>query len=149
MPNAALSICRDCSRTTVAGSPYCEAHQSDNRLLQQSRDRNRIRRETGLKKLYDCAAWRKQTVPFILARDPLCQLAIVCEGHAASTDVDHIIRAELYIAQHDGDRLAFYDAENLRGVCHADHSRKTMLEERGAWQEPARAGSAGRAMPTA
>ena len=136
MPNAALSICRDCSRTALSGSPYCESHQSDNRLLQQSRDRNRIRRETGLKKLYDCAAWRKQTVPFVLARDPLCRLGIVCQGTDASTDVDHIIRAEIYIAQHDGDRLAFYDAENLRGLCHACHSRKTAMENAGIWEEP-------------
>lgn len=144
MPNAAPSICRDCNRSARIGSPYCESHQTNNRASEESRERNQRRRNSELKRLYDCAAWRKQTVPFILARDPLCQLALVCEGNAASTDVDHIIRAEIYIAEHDGDRLTFYDRDNLRGVCHSCHSRKTVLEERGQWQEPKRAaGSAG------
>jgi hypothetical protein len=28
----------------------------------------------------------------------------------------------------------------LRGACHADHTRKTSLEKRGLWKEPAPAG---------
>jgi len=144
MPNAAPSICRDCNRSSLLGSPYCEAHQNNNRAIEESRERNQRRRDNELKRLYDRAPWRKHTVPFILARDPLCQIGIVCEGHAASTDVDHVIRAEIYIEQHGGDPLAFYDPDNLRGACHSCHSRKTVLEQRGAWQEPTRgAGSAG------
>lgn len=77
-------------------------------------------------------------MPFVLGRDPLCQLGIVCGGRAFSTDVDHILRAEFYIAQHDGDETYFYDPDNLRGLCHADHSYKTALEMQGKWQEPAK-----------
>ena len=143
MTPAALKICRDCTRIAVSGSPYCESHQTDNRALRNSRDRNRNRRETGLKRLYDSVAWRKQTVPFILARDPLCQLSLVCNGQAASTDVDHAIRAEIYVAQHDGDLQTFFNPENLRGACHACHSRKTMLEEHGLWKEPTKGGEGG------
>ena len=135
MPHAAYKICRDCSSLAVLGSPYCEAHQTDNRRARDVQERDRTRRATGLKKLYDRAAWRKQTIPFILSRDPLCRLGIVCKGTSASTDVDHIIRAEVYIAQHDGELLAFFDSENLRGACHSCHSRKTMLEQAGVWEE--------------
>lgn len=71
------------------------------------------------------------------ARDPLCQLGILCGGLAPSTDVDHIIRAEVYIAMHQGDETYFFDTDNLRGLCHADHSHKTALENQGLWKEPA------------
>jgi hypothetical protein len=32
---------------------------------------------------------------------------VLCGGRAPSTDVDHIIRAEVYIAQNGGDPLRF------------------------------------------
>jgi hypothetical protein len=66
----------------------------------------------------------------------LCRIAVVCGGRAQSTEVDHAIRAEVHIAAHDGDESYFFDPDNLRGVCHADHSRKTGLEEQGKWKEP-------------
>ncbi len=138
MPNAPPSICRDCNATAIAGTPYCEAHQNDNRALRAARDRNVARRDSGLKRLYDSAAWRKRTVPLILGRDPLCQLAIICEGRALSTEVDHVIRAGAYIAAHQGDETYFFDPANLRGLCRADHSHKTALENRGLWKEPER-----------
>lgn len=71
----------------------------------------------------------------MLARDTLCQIAVLCGGRERSVDVDHIIRAELYIEQHGGDQTFFYDPENLRGACVADHARKTSLENRGEWNE--------------
>ena len=141
MPEAARRICRDCSKLAQPGSRHCEAHQLDNRDVRASRDRNQQRRDSGLKKFYDSKHWRKATVPVVLLEEPLCQLAVLCEGRAPSTDVDHIIRAEVYIAQHGGDPLRFYDRNNLRGVCHADHSRKTAMENAGTWVEPAAGGS--------
>jgi 5-methylcytosine-specific restriction endonuclease McrA len=76
-------------------------------------------------------------VPYILARDPLCQLGIICGGRAPSSNVDHIIRAEIYIDdEHAGDETFFYDPDNLRGLCQACHSHKTALENRGLWKEP-------------
>ena len=137
MPDAPPTICRDCNQTAICGTSYCQAHQHDNRALRTARDRNQVRRDSGLKRLYDLAAWRRRTVPFILGRDPLCQLGLVCGGRAPSTDVDHIVRAEIYIAAHQGDETYFFDPDNLRGLCHADHSHKTALENQGLWQEPA------------
>jgi 5-methylcytosine-specific restriction protein A len=136
MPDAARKICRDCGRTAEPNSVYCAAHQTDNRAARSQRERSQIRRDQGLKRLYDSADWRRRTVRFILSRDPLCQLGVLCGGRAISTDVDHILRAEDYIAARGGDQAAFFDTDNLRGVCHADHSRKTMLENQRLWQEP-------------
>ena len=136
LPDAPRSICRDCNQTALIGSPYCQAHQHDNRALRAARDRNTVRRASGLKRLYDSPAWRRRAVPFVLGRDPLCQLGIICGGRARSTDVDHIIRAEIYIGAHQGDETFFFDTDNLRGLCHADHSHKTALENSSKWIEP-------------
>lgn len=138
MPDAPPKLCRDCNQTAIHGTSYCLAHQQDNRALRHARDRNQTRRDSGLKRLYDKTPWRRRVVPFILDRDPLCQLGMLCDGRAPSTDVDHILRAELYIAQHGGDESYFYDPDNLRGLCHACHSHKTALENQGAWREPER-----------
>jgi 5-methylcytosine-specific restriction protein A len=132
-----LRICRDCQRTTLPGSPHCADHQTENRAARESAERNRRRRDNPLKRFYDNAQWRKRTVPYVLQRDPLCKLAIVCGGDGFSTEVDHIVRAEVYVAQHDGDTRAFFDPDNLRGVCHRCHSHKTALEDAGRWAENA------------
>lgn len=94
------------------------------------RDRLRHRRQHALGRLYDSAQWRERTRPYILARDPLCKIAELCGGRAPSTDVDHIVAAEVYVAQHGGDTRYFYDESNLQGACHADHTAKTARERR-------------------
>jgi 5-methylcytosine-specific restriction protein A len=90
-----------------------------------ARDRERERRAGGIRRLYDSAQWRRRTQPAVLARDPMCQIAILCGGNAPSTDVDHIVPAVKYIAQHGGDQRFFFDLKNLQGSCHADHTAKT------------------------
>jgi 5-methylcytosine-specific restriction enzyme A len=105
-----------------------------------ARDRERHRRAGGLRRLYDSAQWRRRTQPYILARDPLCTIAVLCGGRAPSTDVDHEVPAEIYVAAHGGDERYFFDENNLRGACHADHTRKTSLEKRGLWKEPSHQG---------
>lgn len=127
-------ICRECSAIAIDG-PYCSKHIADNRQLRGARERETARRTSGLKRLYDSAAWRIRTRRFILARDPLCAIAVLCRGQAPSVDIDHILRAESYIQQHGGDISYFFDPENLRGACHEDHARKTSLEQRRLWKE--------------
>lgn len=136
MPDRPPQICPECGKITD-GSRFCEAHQLENRTLRDGADRSRIRREDGLKRLYDSWAWRgrRGIRRQVLARDPFCQIGILCEGRGFSVDVDHIVRAEVYIAQHGGDTQFFFDLDNLRGACHLDHSRKTSLENRGLWDE--------------
>jgi hypothetical protein len=129
------TICNDCSALAIEGARYCANHLTDNRQLRAARDRETVRRSSGLKRLYDGVAWRVRTRRFVLARDPLCRIGLLCQGHAASVDVDHIIRAEIYLDQHAGDVSYFYDPDNLRGSCHEDHARKTQLEAHGQWKE--------------
>lgn len=120
------------------GGRWCIPHRSDNRVLRAGREREAVRRASGpaglgLKRLYDSAAWRVRMRRYILGRDPLCRIAVLCLGRELSTDLDHIVRAEIHIALHGGDVEWFFDEENVRGACHADHSRKTALENRGLW----------------
>ncbi len=129
-------ICPECGAIAIGGR-YCPKHATDNRQLRAARDRETLRRASGLKRLYDSVRWRILTRRFILARDPLCQIAVICGGQSPSVDIDHVILAELHIEQHDGDVSFFYDPANLRGACHADHAHKTALERRGLWKEEA------------
>lgn len=92
------------------------------------RERMRRRRAGKIRRLYDSPQWRERTRPFILARDPLCAIGIVCDGQSPSVEVDHEIPAEIYIEQHGGDTKYFFDERNLRGACKADHSHKTAIE---------------------
>jgi hypothetical protein len=90
-----------------------------------ARDRERVRRAGGLRRLYDCAQWRKRTQPAVLAMHPMCRIAELCGGQAPSTDADHIIPAVEYVAMHGGDERCFFDLRNLQGACHACHTWKT------------------------
>jgi hypothetical protein len=139
VPAKPPTICAECKTLVSDGGRYCLAHRDDNRQLRESRARNAMRRADGLKRLYDSWAWRGRqgTRRLVLGRDPFCQIAILCQGRGLSVDVDHIIRAELYIEMHGGDATFFYDTENQRGACHEDHARKTALENRGQWDESA------------
>ena len=137
MPAKPPTICGQCGATVPDGGRYCETHRDDNRQLREARDRNARRRDEGLKRLYDSWSWRGRNGArrLVLARDTLCQIAILCGGRERSVDVDHIIRAEIYIETHGGDTTFFFDRDNLRGACHADHALKTSLENRGQWDE--------------
>jgi 5-methylcytosine-specific restriction endonuclease McrA len=68
----------------------------------------------------------------------MCEIGILCRGTALSNHVDHVIRAELYIAQHAGDETFFFDPDNLQGACQACHTHKTNLEEKGQWNQYAK-----------
>jgi 5-methylcytosine-specific restriction enzyme A len=133
LPPKPPGLCAECGALVPDGARHCEAHRNDNRELRAAREREAVRRSSGLKSLYDSTAWRVRMRRYILGRDPLCQIAVLCLGRAFSTDLDHIIRAELYIEMHGGEAEYFFDPENVRGACHADHSRKTGLENRGLW----------------
>ncbi|MBI4636118.1 MAG: HNH endonuclease [Candidatus Rokubacteria bacterium] len=65
------------------------------------------------------ARWRQLRL-LILARDPICRDPSGCI--APSTDVDHVIPR----AQGGDDR-----EENLRGLCHRHHSRRTAIDSSG------------------
>jgi hypothetical protein len=87
-----------------------------------------------LKALYHSRGWRVVTRRKILARDPLCQIGVICIGRAQSVEVDHVIPAPLYVLTR-GDVTFFFDAANLRGSCRADRAYKMALEAAGVWDE--------------
>lgn len=95
------------------------------RFQSSNRDRERERRSGGIRRLYDSAQWRQRTQPFVLERDPMCQLATTCGGNAPSTEAHHKIKATSYVAQHGGDYRKFFDTSNLQGACKACHSAET------------------------
>jgi|GEM_PF-6206153 len=135
MASRALTICRQPGCGRRCRGRYCSSHSAGNPEQNVARERERNRRAAGIRRLYDSVAWRNRTRPYILARDPLCQIGVLCGGSAPSTDIDHVIPAEQYIEMHGGDYSFFYDESNLRGACHADHTRKTSLERHGLWKE--------------
>lgn len=56
----------------------------------------------------------------VLARHPLCQIAVLCEGTALATEADHIIPKS---------KGGTDSMDNLQGACHACHSHKTATED--------------------
>jgi len=102
------------------GALNCQQHTEQARRQQFDSDRSREAERS----IYKTAQWQR-TRAFILARDPLCRIAIVCLrkfGRAMpSTEAEHIIPVR--------DGGAIYDPSNLQGACKPCHSRKTALED--------------------
>lgn len=121
MPTRAQRPCSQPGCSTLANGRYCLKHQGDNRDRERRRQYDRGRERDPR---YQSQAWAR-TRKFILARDPLCRIAIVCKrkrGYIApSMEVDHVTPVAA-----GGD---FWDPANLQGACHADHSRKTATED--------------------
>lgn len=85
------------------------------------------RPDAARRKIYNSRLWRDQIAPRIRRRDPLCQIAVLCEGWAQGAEVDHVVSIEQGGNESD---------ENLWAVCRIDHSRKTLMEQRGTWRHP-------------
>jgi hypothetical protein len=106
-------MCGRCHKTAEPGSPpRCALHKVEP-----------IRQRNDLRPLYKCKKWY-QTRAHVLARDPICTWdAVSCM--ALSTDCDHVIDAALWVAAGND----FYDMDNLRGLCHTHHSRRTARDQ--------------------
>jgi 5-methylcytosine-specific restriction protein A len=119
MPYAARNICREpgCGRSCTGR--YCTAHTAPG-TSHARLDKERYR-GSAASRGYG-RRW-EQLRKMVLARDPLCRIAITCQGMRPSTDADHIIPK----------RLGGEDTmENLQGACHACHSYKTrVIDSRG------------------
>jgi 5-methylcytosine-specific restriction endonuclease McrA len=115
----ARRICKRCHSIAVAGSSFCERHQGADAA------RERTYRDPGLQRLYKTRAWA-QTRAAVLARDEQCTATLPNGSRCTrlSTDVHHVVRAEVWLAQ-GGD---FCDMDNLAGVCRECHSRHTAKE---------------------
>ena len=82
-------------------------------------------RRNGNHAMYNRWVWRKPggIRDQVLNRDPLCVECLKVGAVEPSTQADHV-------RPHCGDEDAFYDMDNLQGLCSACHSRKTMHEQR-------------------
>ena len=126
--------CRECK--ALSDGPYCDKHKGIPR--EHEREYNRVRWLTDpFRKLYNTARWRKAVCPIILARDIYCQSGLLCTNPETgvrdfATEVDHVIPARIYVAQHSGDTNSFYDESNLQGLCSRCHKSKTRTERAGS-----------------
>lgn len=74
-----------------------------------------------MRHLYASARWRRLRAQ-VLQDDPICRECQTRNILEPSTDVDHVV-------PHRGDLSLFWSRQNLAGLCHACHSRKTQRGE--------------------
>lgn len=74
------------------------------------------------------STWRKLRAT-ILRQRPLCA---ECEKQGKLVKAQHLD----HIRPHKGDMALFYDPDNLQGLCHSCHSRKTAQEDGGFGNAP-------------
>jgi 5-methylcytosine-specific restriction protein A len=86
MPRAAKSACQAPGRTNAGDGKYCAQHEHLGRANRLQRDKERgSSHERGYDKRHQ--RWRV----LVLKRDPLCKIAKLCGGFAASTEADHVV----------------------------------------------------------
>jgi 5-methylcytosine-specific restriction endonuclease McrA len=125
MPDALKTAC-------FCGTLDCVKHRAAEKRSAQLADQ--ARKDDPARAIYRTQRW-KRTRAFILTRDLLCVAGVKAieknEPEAAlcvarygipmpSTDADHVISIRA-----GGDP---WDHNNLQGLCHEDHARKTQLE---------------------
>ena len=102
---------------TLTRSKYCDRHADTDavraKAMEAARSRDPYRR------LYNRKAWT-QTRRIVLQRDIVCQICRL----APATEVDHKINGREWVAM----GKAWADQDNLQGLCHECHSRKTIEE---------------------
>jgi len=116
MPKRAQIPCREPGCKARCNGPYCSAHERNNLAADDCHRRDRERGSAAARGYG--RRWQRLR-EMVLARDPLCKIAILCDGMAPSVDADHILRKPL------GDD----SMENLQGACHACHSYKTAVKD--------------------
>ena len=112
MPTGILSACRSPRCPNAGGKAgYCAVHAEAHNQAVNTPHRQAERA------FYASPEWRALRYA-VLLRDPICRLC----GRCRSTQADHIR------PRSQGGRDTM---ENLRGLCHGCHSRKTLGENRG------------------
>lgn len=119
MPYKPARPCRHegCPNLVRGPDAYCEEHKQEGRTYDRGRG-------SAAKRGYG-ARWRKLR-GMVLAAQPLCADPFGIHAAAgevvAATDVDHIIPRQ------QGGRDVF---DNLQGLCHSCHSKKTATQDGG------------------
>ena len=103
---------------------YCDEHtalhaeQHQQRIQQSNREYNKRRPE--YHSLYNSEHWHRLRLNQ-LSQHPWCAECLRYGVRKAAEEADHII-------PHRGDRVLFYDSDNIQSLCTSCHSRKTMME---------------------
>src|ERR1041385_5307504 len=86
MPQRAKRVCRGPGCSDLVDGDYCLRHAHERGLAARDFDR---RRGSAAKRGYGRRheRWRRM----VLARDPLCKIAKLCDGTALSTEADHVV----------------------------------------------------------
>jgi hypothetical protein len=109
-----------CSSRALPNRKYCEAHKDRSDDERTSQERDRLRADDPIRRLYLRKRWVKGTRIAVLLRDPLC---VMC-GHRASDTADHYPLSAREIVAMLGEN-EFYDADRCRGLCASCHSTTT------------------------
>lgn len=107
-----------CGNLIPIGTSFCqECKPADNRSSERKHHNDRTNAT------YGSTRWRKLRL-IVLNHTPLCA-ECAANGHVSmATEVDHI-------KPHCGDEKLMWDVDNLQGLCHECHSRKTVKEDGG------------------
>lgn len=123
MPSRAQQVCNQPGCNALTDGRYCQAHIRDNSNRDMRQLFDKMRADDPFRALYRTAQWFR-TRAAVLARDPVCK---ECK-RAASTVVDHIVRAVIWVAEHANGPASFFDLDNLQGLCVSCHNSKTAKE---------------------
>jgi 5-methylcytosine-specific restriction enzyme A len=99
----------------------CNALTRGGRCAQHARELDQRRPNADVRLWYHTPRWKRLRAQ-VLAEEPLCGDCLTEGRTTASTDADHQV-------PHRGDVALFWSRPNLRGRCHACHSRKTRRSE--------------------
>ncbi len=102
---------KGCPALVPFSGKYCEKHQHLDKAKEAARNAEPIRR------MYRSARWYRFKA-MILGRDPLC---CDCQMYP-STDVHHIKKARHF-------QELFFTEDNVAGLCHECHSKRTARGE--------------------
>jgi len=112
MPTRPKKICHAPGCGAACDGSYCAAH------LTPARRPFNYPRESPTRRGYG-RRWEKLR-RMVLARQPFCHIAVLCDGTALSTEADHIVPKSKGCTD---------SLDNLQGACHACHSHKTATED--------------------
>lgn len=110
-------------RALLSAKGYCKRHAPLVKKRQEARVAQRLNAfRTAMqtnKKLYNSADWKKMRT-IVLSRHPYC----VCCGSKSDLHVDHVVPPR-------GDKVLFFNINNLQVLCAICHRQKTATEALG------------------
>lgn len=109
----------------IAAGRYCPAHVTDNTVIRQRKEYDKLRDGDEHRRIYGTARWKRLRA-VRLREFPFCEIGNICvrrKGHAAvSTDVHHLKGVVEF-------PLLAWEYSNLQAACHECHASETARNE--------------------